>query len=141
MTRPCGSAGARVRAPAADPAVTDPPRLGRLPYHLSAFTQAAAVAALAHSAEMLAMVEDIKGQRDRLVAELPSLGFSPWPSETNFVLFGGVDDPHATWEYLLERDVLVRDLGIPNTLRVSAGTETETTAFLMALSVADADFT
>ncbi len=139
MSKAFAFAGARVGYLAADPAVIDALRLVRLPYHLSAFTQAAAVAALAHSAEMLAMVEDIKGQRDRLVAELPSLGYSPWPSETNFVLFGGVDDPHATWEYLLERDVLVRDLGIPNTLRVSAGTEAETTAFLQALSGAAAD--
>ena len=47
--------------------MTDALRLVRLPYHLSALTQAAAVAALAHADEMLAMVDDIKAQRDRIV--------------------------------------------------------------------------
>ena len=38
-----------------------------------------------------------------------------------------------------ERGVLVRDVGLPGTLRVSAGTEAETTAFLDALaSIGDA---
>jgi len=109
-------------------------RLVRLPYHLSALTQAAAVAALAHSAEMLAMVGEIRTQRDRLVTELARLGYQPHRSGSNFVLFGGVADPHATFEALLERGVLIRDVGIPNHLRVTAGTEEETTAFLDALA-------
>lgn len=137
MSKAFAFAGARVGYLAADPVVTDALRLVRLPYHLSAITQAAAIAALGHSAEMLGMVDEIKGQRDRLIAELPALGYAPWPSQANFVLFGGVNDPHATWQYLLDRDVLVRDLGIPSTLRVSAGTEAETTEFLGALSGAD----
>jgi histidinol-phosphate aminotransferase len=100
---------------------------------LSAFTQAAAVAALAHAPEMLAMVEDIKVQRDRIIAELPALGFTPLPSEANFVLFGGVDDPHATFQALFEQGILIRDVGIPHHLRVTAGSETETSLFLDAL--------
>jgi histidinol-phosphate aminotransferase len=88
----------------------------------------------AYADEMLAMVDEIKEQRDRIGRELPELGFSPWRSEANFVLFGGVADPASTWSKLLERDVLVRNLSIPNTLRVSAGTEDETTTFLTALA-------
>jgi histidinol-phosphate aminotransferase len=107
--------------------------LVRLPYHLSALTQAAAVAALAHTEEMLAMVDDIKRQRDRLLVELPKLGFTVWPSDANFVLFGGVANPHAVFAALLEDDILIRDLGIPHHLRVTAGTEAETTAFLNAM--------
>jgi histidinol-phosphate aminotransferase len=34
---------------------------------------------------------------------------------------------------LLAKGVLIRNVGIPGTLRVSAGTEAETTAFLAAL--------
>ena len=134
MSKAFAFAGARVGYLAADPAVTDALRLVRLPYHLSAFTQAAAIAALAHTSEMLAMVEDIKSQRDRLLRELPLLGYSVWPSASNFVLFGGVADPHAVFEALLERGILIRDLGIPGHLRVSAGTEAETTEFLDALA-------
>jgi histidinol-phosphate aminotransferase len=134
MSKAFAFAGARVGYLAADPAVADALRLVRLPYHLSALTQAAATAALAHSAEMLAMVDDIKKQRDRLLLELPKLGYPAWPSWSNFVLFGGVSDPHAVFEALLDQDVLIRDIGIPNHLRVTAGTAQETTEFLEALA-------
>jgi histidinol-phosphate aminotransferase len=133
MSKAFAFAGARVGYLAADPAVTDAMRLVRLPYHLSAFTQAAAIAALAHTAEMLAMVDDIKSQRDRLLVELPKLGFAVHESWANFVLFGGVADPHALFEALLENDIIIRDLGIDGHLRVTAGTEAETTEFLDVL--------
>ena len=88
MSKAFAFAGARLGYLAADPAVTDALRLVRLPYHLSALTQAAAVAALAHAPEMLAMVEDIKLQRDRMLIDLPELGFPVHDSAANFVLFG-----------------------------------------------------
>jgi histidinol-phosphate aminotransferase len=134
MSKAFAFAGARLGYLAADPAVADALRLVRLPYHLSALTQAAAIAALAHSTEMLAMVDDIKGQRDRLLVELPKLGYPVWPSWSNFVLFGGVADPHAVFEELLEHEIIIRDLSIPHHLRVTAGTEAETTAFLEAMA-------
>jgi len=134
MSKAFAFAGARVGYLAAHPAITDAMRLVRLPYHLSALTQAAAVAALAHTREMLAMVDDIKAQRDRLLVELPKLGYTAHNSWANFVLFGGVDNPSAVFERLLEDDIIIRDLGIPNHLRVTAGTEAETTAFLEALA-------
>ncbi|AGW41797.1 histidinol-phosphate aminotransferase [Leifsonia xyli subsp. cynodontis DSM 46306] len=134
MSKAFAFAGARVGYLAADPAVTDALRLVRLPYHLSAITQAAALGALAHSDEMLATVGEIRRQRDRLVAELARLGYAPHRSGSNFVLFGNVADPKATFEALLERGILIRDVGIPNHLRVTAGTEAETTAFLEALA-------
>lgn len=80
------------------------------------------------------MVDDIVAQRERIVAELPRLGYRPWPSEANFVLFEGVADPQATFRALLERDILIRDVGIPNSLRVTAGTEEETGYFLQSLA-------
>ncbi|PWC07139.1 histidinol-phosphate transaminase [Mycetocola zhujimingii] len=134
MSKAFAFAGARVGYLAAAPAVTDALRLVRLPYHLSALTQAAAIAALAHSGEMLAMVDDIKHQRDRISTGLADLGFRPYRSHSNFVLFGGVDDPAALFDALLERGVLIRDIGLPNQMRVSAGTEAETTAFLDAIA-------
>lgn len=134
MSKAFAFAGARVGYLAADPAVTDALRLVRLPYHLSALTQAAALGALAHSSEMLAMVDDIRAQRDRLLRELAVLGYAPAQSAANFVLFGGVAEPNATFRALLERGVLIRDVGIPHTLRVTAGTEAETTTFLNALA-------
>ncbi|HEV7956010.1 MAG TPA: aminotransferase class I/II-fold pyridoxal phosphate-dependent enzyme, partial [Marisediminicola sp.] len=134
MSKAFAFAGARVGYLAADPAIADAMRLVRLPYHLSALTQAAAIAALEHSREMLAMVDDIKEQRDRLLLELPRLGYHAWPSWSNFVLFGGVEDPHGTFEALLAQGILIRDIGLPGHLRVTAGTERETTAFLEAMA-------
>lgn len=134
MSKAFAFAGARVGYLAADAAVIDALRLVRLPYHLSAFTQAAAEAALDHAATMLATVDDIRYQRDRIVLELKELGLDPYRSDSNFVLFGGLEDPNAVFEALLGKGVLIRNVGIPGTLRVSAGTEAETTAFLQALS-------
>lgn len=134
MSKAFAFAGARVGYLAADPAFIDALRLVRLPYHLSTLTQAAAVAALRNSEVMLGMVEEIVEQRDRITATLEALGYAPHESWSNFVLFGGVSDPKRTWQQLYDRGVLVRDVGIPGHLRVSAGTEAETTAFLDALA-------
>jgi histidinol-phosphate aminotransferase len=133
MSKAFAFAGARVGYLAADPAVIDALRLVRLPYHLSSFTQAAAEAALDYSEKMLATVDEICFQRDRIVIGLRELGLDPFRSEANFVLFGGLDDSNRIFEQLLARGVLIRNVGIPGTLRVSAGTESETTSFLNAL--------
>ncbi len=133
MSKAFAFAGVRLGYLAADPAVIDAFRLVRLPYHLSSLTQAAAVAALRHAPEMLAQVDAIKAQRDRIIRELPGLGYQPWPSEANFVLFGGADDPSRVFHGLLDQGVIIRDIGIPHHLRVTAGTAEETDLFLSAL--------
>ena len=138
MSKAFAFAGARVGYLAADPAVVDALRLVRLPYHLSALTQAAAIGALAHTPAMLAMVDDIKTQRDRLVHELAVLGFTPYESSANFVLFGNVADPQAVFENLLSQGIIIRDIGMPHHLRVTAGTQAETTEFLTAIAALDA---
>jgi histidinol-phosphate aminotransferase len=132
MSKAFAFAGVRVGYLAASAAITDAMRLVRLPYHLSALTQAAAIAALAHADEMLGMVSEIRAQRERISAGLGALGYRPYRSGSNFVLFGGVRNPHEMFEALLADGVLIRDVGIPGHLRVSAGTEAETTAFLDA---------
>jgi histidinol-phosphate aminotransferase len=134
MSKAFAFAGARVGYLLGDPAVIDAMRLVRLPYHLSALTQAAAVAALAHADTMLAMVSDIRAQRDRLLQELPRLGYSTLDSHANFVLFGQVADTQAVFQGLLAEGILIRDVGIPHHLRVTAGTKDETTVFLDALA-------
>lgn len=133
MSKAFALAGARIGYLAAAPEVADALRLVRLPYHLSAITQATANAALTHAATLLSNVEAIKVQRDRIVRELGALGLTPAPSDANFVFFSGLEDPRRVWEGLLEAGVLIRDVGIPGSLRVTAGTEQETTAFLTAL--------
>lgn len=133
MSKAFAFAAARLGYLAADPAVVQALLLVRLPYHLSVLSQAAAVAALAHADELLATVDAVREQRDRLVTEMRGLGLEVVDSDANFVLFGEFGDQRATWQGLLDRGVLVRDVGLPGWLRVTAGTTEETTAFLDAL--------
>jgi histidinol-phosphate aminotransferase len=133
MSKAFGFAGGRLGYLAADPAVVDAVQLVRLPYHLSSLTQAAARAALAQAGALLATVESIKAERDRIVSALRKMGFQVADSDANFVLFGQFDDQKAVWQALLDRGVLVRDVGVPGWLRVTAGTPAETDAFLAAL--------
>jgi histidinol-phosphate aminotransferase len=108
--------------------------LVRLPYHLSAVTQAVARAALAHAAEPLATVAALREERDALVAWLREMGLTVADSDANFVLFGEFDDRHLTWQELVDRGVLIREVGPPRWLRVTVGTSQEMTAFRTALS-------
>lgn len=133
MSKAFALAGARVGYFAAAPAIADAVRLVRLPYHLSAVTQATALAALRHRGQLLANIEDIRAQRDRIVEKLTELGLKPAQSDSNFVFFGGLENEKEAWQALLDDGVLVRDNGIAGHLRVTAGTEEETTAFLTSL--------
>ncbi len=134
MSKAFALAGARLGYLAADPAVADALRLVRLPYHLSAMTQATALAALRQADALLETVDQIMAQRDRIVAEAARLGLAPAASDSNFVFIGGFEDASAVFDALLSRGVLVRDVGIPGHLRVTAGTEQEVDAFLEALT-------
>ncbi|GAB3960007.1 histidinol-phosphate transaminase [Streptomyces sparsus] len=136
MSKAFGAAGLRLGYLAADPAVVDAVQLVRLPYHLSAVTQATALAALEHTDTLLGYVEQLKAERDRLVTELRAMGCEVTDSDANFVQFGRFDGEggaHAVWQALLEHGVLVRDNGVPGRLRVTAGTPAENDAFLDAV--------
>ena len=143
MSKAFAGAGLRLGYLAASREAVDALRLVRLPYHLSALTQAAARVALAHTDELLGTVEAVKAQRDRMLSGIPELGLSVVPTEANFLLFGPFPAPGQVWQSLLDRGVLVRDLssapGLSGWLRVNAGTEPETTAFLEALAAVLAD--
>ncbi|MFD7706276.1 histidinol-phosphate transaminase [Streptomyces sp. NPDC059785] len=133
MSKAFGAAGLRLGYLAAHPAVVDAVQLVRLPYHLSAVTQATALAALEHTDTLLGYVEQLKSERDRLVTELRGLGYEVTESDANFVQFGRFDDTQDAWRRILDRGVLVRDNGVPGWLRVSAGTPEENDAFLDAV--------
>ncbi|MFI7497209.1 histidinol-phosphate transaminase [Streptomyces sp. NPDC049687] len=133
MSKAFGAAGLRLGYLAAHPAVVDAVQLVRLPYHLSAVTQATALAALEHTDTLLKYVEQLKSERDRLVTELLAIGYEVTASDANFVQFGRFADAHEVWQQILDRGVLVRDNGVPGWLRVTAGTPEENDAFLDAV--------
>jgi len=128
-------AGARIGYCLASPEVVDDLRRVRLPYHLSALTQAAGLVALRHKEDALAILEVVRRERDRILAELPALEVRAFPSDANFVLFRPPKPAQDVWRGLLDRGVLVRDITsvVPECLRVTAGTTEEVDLFLSAL--------
>ncbi|MGO2139008.1 MAG: histidinol-phosphate transaminase [Leucobacter sp.] len=134
MSKAFAFAGVRVGYLAADRAIVDALRLVRLPYHLSALTQAAATTAVKHAGAMLATVDAIRAQRDRLRDALVELGYTVHDSGANFLLVGGFTDPSAVFERLRAQGILVRDLGIPGHVRITAGTEAETSTVIAAIA-------
>ncbi|HET6209378.1 MAG TPA: histidinol-phosphate transaminase [Jatrophihabitans sp.] len=133
MSKAFAFAGGRLGYLAASSAVVDAVRIVRLPYHLSALSQASARAALAHSAELLAGVEALRTERDATVTWLRECGLQVADSDANFVLFGSFTDRHGIWQGLLDRGVLIRETGPDGWLRVSIGTPAEMQAFRQAL--------
>ena len=133
MSKAFAGAGLRLGYLAANPAICDAIRVVRLPYHLSAVTQAAALAALRHADELLARVDELRAERDDTVAWLREQGFTVADSDANYAFFGTFDDRHAVWQGLLDRGVLIRETGPDGWLRVSIGTADEMAAFKNAL--------
>jgi histidinol-phosphate aminotransferase len=133
MSKAFAFAGGRLGYLAASRAVVDAVRIVRLPYHLSAVSQAVARVALANADELLHAVEELRAERDRTVAWLRSVGLRAADSDANFVLFGTFPDRHAVWQGLLDRGILIRETGPDGWLRVSIGTAEEMAAFRRAL--------
>ena len=135
MSKAFAFAGARLGYLIADPAVIDALQLVRLPYHLSAITQAVAEVALSFADELLAGVDTLIAQREVVQAGLTNLGLAITPSAANFLLFGGFNQPaDQIWQKLLDRGILIRDVGLLGQLRVTIGTAAENQAFLSALT-------
>ncbi|MBP2369273.1 histidinol-phosphate transaminase [Pseudonocardia parietis] len=130
MSKAFAFAGGRLGYLAAAPAVVDAVQLVRLPYHLSVLAQASARAALRHAGATLGSVAVLAAERDRVSSELAAAGYDVVASDANFVLFGRFADAGRAWKGFLERGVLIRDVGIPERLRVTIGTPEENDAFL-----------
>jgi len=134
MSKAFAFAGARVGYLVSDVAVKDAMMIVRLPYHLSSLTQAAAEVAIDHRAELLAGVSVLIESRATVVQALHEMGLTTIPSSANFVLFTGFkQEAPQLWGALLEKGVLIRDVGLSGYLRVTIGNEAENTLFISAL--------
>ena len=134
MSKAFGAAGLRLGYLAADRALVDALRVVRLPYHLSAVTQAAALATLSHRDELMAQVASLRDERDALVAWLRGRGLTAHESDANFVLFGPFPDREAVWQALLDAGILIRVVGPDGFLRASIGTPEEMERLRSALA-------
>lgn len=112
----------------------------RLPYNIGSLTQASVEFVLDHLPQFEKQSEDILRQRQRLVDAMQQLpGIELFPSSANFLLFrvaaGTADAVHAG---LREQGVLIKNLNghggvLSDCLRVTAGSATESDAFVAAL--------
>ena len=135
MSKAFAFAGVRLGYLVADPAVIDAMFLVRLPYHLSALTQAAAEVALDFKDDLLGTVAQLRADRDRVAVQLTELGLTVIPSASNFLLFSGFNMPSAQlWQAMLDKGVLIRDVGLLGYLRVTIGNEAENTKFISTLT-------
>ena len=116
MSKAFAFAGARVGYLVSDVSVKDAMMIVRLPYHLSALTQAAAQVAIDHRAELLGGVSTLIKARAHVVQALHDMGLTTIPSSANFVLFTGFkQDAPQLWASMLEKGVLIRDVGLSGT--------------------------
>ena len=135
MSKAFAFAGARVGYLVANPSVISALFLVRLPYHLSALTQAAAEVALDFQGELLGTVSQLRIAREKMAIALTNLGLTVLPSSSNFLLFTGFKpSSDELWRNLLDRGVLIRDVGLLGHLRVTIGNEAENKKFIDALS-------
>jgi histidinol-phosphate aminotransferase len=108
-------------------------KLVRLPYHLSAISQVAAIAALDFASESLDRVAEITRARNNMAIELANLGLVVAQSDANFLFFGEFANRHAIWSGLFEQGILIRETGPSGWLRVSIGTASENELFIKGL--------
>ncbi len=110
----------------------------RLPYNINALTQAAATFALRHYEQLLRQTDMLKSERIRVAAHLARMtGVQCFPSEANFILIR-VADAGQTFERLLSRKILIKNMSaahalLANTLRLTIGTPAENDALIAAL--------
>ena len=134
MSKAFAFAGARLGYLIANKEVVSAMFLVRLPYHLSSLTQAAAEVALQYESELLGNVSTLIEARRSTVAAIQNLGLQVVPSQANFILFSGFPmKPAQLWQQLLDRGVLIRDVGLLAHLRMTIGNEAENQRFIQAL--------
>jgi histidinol-phosphate aminotransferase len=121
------------------PAVVEVLNRIRGPFNVSQAALAAGCAALADQAHVARSLAHNAAQRDRLAADLTALGLDPRPSLGNFLLVhfpDGAEAASRTHEALKGRGILVRAMGaygLPESLRITIGTEDEVRACVAAL--------
>ena len=133
MSKAFAFAGVRLGYLAASPELIADLLLVRLPYHLSTVTQTVALTAIKYAESLQKDLGRIRSERDELVTWLRAQGYTAADSDANFVLFGQFSNRHATWQALVDRGVLIREVGPAGWLRVTVGTPEEMKIFKEAL--------
>ncbi|WP_164219021.1 histidinol-phosphate transaminase [Virgibacillus sp. YIM 98842] len=121
-----GLAGLRIGYGISNPDILKKIDVVRGPFNTTSIAQKAAIIAL----EDQGFIKNIKQKNKEVKREFESfldkIGWSYFPSQTNFLLVSTPVSGMEVFEYLLARGFIVRPgelLGIPNTIRVTIGKE------------------
>ncbi|MFC0598403.1 aminotransferase class I/II-fold pyridoxal phosphate-dependent enzyme [Streptomyces palmae] len=136
LSKAWGLAGARCGIVLAQPGVVDALRRVQVPFGFTNASQRAVRNRLTNSRAVLASVEHIRAERDRLaglLAEHPAVD-RVFPSDTNFLLVRFRRYERAA-ERLRAAGILVAEVGrlVPDTCRITIGTRRQNDALLAAL--------
>lgn len=131
-------AGLRLGYLLAAPELAAEMRKAQQPYPLNRVTIEAARVAAAHGAFLRERASEIARDRDRLYGRLKALpGMEVFPSKGNFLLFRTPLGARRTFDALLARGILVRDMSshpqLPEMLRVAIGAPEENEELYFAL--------
>lgn len=131
-------AGARLGMLLAHPWLIEAMQVARLPYHLSAVSQAVGEAAVRHANLSLSTVAEIVMERQRLAQELARVpGVEVFASDANFLLMRSERDGSGLWSELAEAGVLIRDFstveGLEGCVRVTVGSSEQNAQFVETL--------
>jgi len=106
-------------------------RRTQAPFSVTSASQSAALEALKHQNRVAERRNSNADERAALVGNLRDLGFSPAPTQANFVYFEPETPAAEVGEGLLHRGEIVRVLG--DGIRVTVGTPEENHRFIAAL--------
>jgi len=132
-----GLAGLRIGYGIGHPTLVAEMNKLRTPFNVTSVGQAAALAALDDTEHVSRSVESNRVERQRLFDELRNLGFSPVPSETNFLFVPIGPNAKSLCDELLLEGVIVRPMGwmgFPEAIRISVGSPAENTKLLLGLA-------
>lgn len=138
MSKAWGSAGIRLGMAFASKDIIDILNKVKYPYNVNALTQREALELLADPYEVDKWVRTILLERSRVVDAIKVLPICRkiYPTDANFVLVE-VDDARKTYEYLVDRGIIVRNRNSVHLcngcLRITIGTKTENQELLAAL--------
>jgi histidinol-phosphate aminotransferase len=138
LSKAWGLAGVRLGMAFASEAIIDIYNKVKPPYNISQSSQELVLNALENVDDVNEMIRAIVAMREELIKSLKSLNMvtEVFPSDANFLLVKFVD-PKALYNYLLEKEIVVRDRSkvelCEGCLRITVGTEQENKELITAL--------
>jgi histidinol-phosphate aminotransferase len=132
LSKAYGLAGARVGYSVASPMVTAAVRKVGVPFAVSRVSQAAAIAAMDVSDELLARCKPVTEERERVHAALLEMGFEVPPTQANFVWLLLGERTAAFNEHCLSQKIVVRAFVGEGARVTVSGLPEENDAFLAA---------